>query len=501
MGNKYYISCKVELECEPMNKKINSIKRISAVLLILSMLFGCVGCSSNSSDSQASGQNVEATDKNGSDSNIEETASAEDETESDDEVVSSENTQEAEEAAEDNVVPALRDAIKNNIDCRIGAAVTLDEINDEKVWNIITTHFETVTFGNELKPDALFGYSNSKCPGIETAEVDGNTIEVPVMDYTRAEKMLDKILDWNTDNPDRIIKVRGHVLVWHSQTPEWFFHEGYDKKNPYVNKDVMNLRLEWYIKTVLTHFTGEDSKYKGMFYGWDVVNEAVSDNGGKYRSENENPSESLSMDRHGSNSSWWAVYGSEEYIVNAFKYANKYAPEELELYYNDYNECNAVKRSGIVKLLETVKAAEGEPGTGTRITAMGMQGHYDMSDPNISLVQTSIEEYARVVTNVQITEMDLKASSDYDGTDETRDDEYEKQRKRYNTLLYAIKAANSETDVNVTGITFWGTVDKYSWLQNSSNVGGGNTSRTSQCPLLFDNDYEPKPCFWVFAQE
>ena len=261
----------------------------------------------------------------------------------------------------------------------------------------------------------------------------------------------------------------------------------------------MNLRLEWYIKTVLTHFTGEDSKYRDLFYGWDVVNEAVSDSGG-YRTDSENSSEPLSDDRHGSNSSWWHIYQSEEYIINAFRYANKYAPANLELYYNDYNECNAVKRSSIIKLLEAVKACEGEPGEGTRISAMGMQGHYGMDNPSFSEVQSSIEAYAKIVENVQITELDISASSDYDGSDDAKEAEYEKQRKRYKMLYFAMNAANQKDGVALTGITFWGTADHYSWLQNRSNVGGGNTTGLPQCPLLFDENYEPKPCFWVFVE-
>ena len=396
-------------------------------------------------------------------------------------------------------VPVLREHVENKMGCLTGAAVTLPEMEDEKVWEIITTHFNAVTFGNELKPDALFDYSCSVCPGTAVDTIDGKELLVPVLDYSRAEKMLDKILAWNETSPDRKIKVRGHVLVWHSQTPEWFFHEDYDKEKEYADKETMNLRLEWYIKTVLTHFTGEDSKYRDLFYGWDVVNEAISDSGG-YRTDSENPSESLSEDRHGSNSSWWHIYRSEEYIINAYQYANKYAPKELELYYNDYNECNAVKRSSIIKLLEAVKACEGDPGEGTRISAMGMQGHYGMENPSFSEVQSSIEAYAKVVGNVQITELDVSASSDYDGSKEAKETEYEKQRKRYKMLYFAMDAANQKEGVNLTGITFWGTADHYSWLQNRSNVGGGSTTGLPQCPLLFDENYEPKPCFWVFVE-
>ena len=400
---------------------------------------------------------------------------------------------------ENREIPILRDCVEEKMGCLAGAAVTSTEIEDEKEWEIITTHFSSVTLGNELKPDALFNYSCSVCPGTMTDTINGQEIAVPVLDYSRAEKMLDKILEWNEANPDKTIRVRGHVLVWHSQTPEWFFHEDYDKTKEYADKETMDLRLEWYIKTVLIHFTGEDSRYRDLFYGWDVVNEAVSDSGG-YRTDSENPSEPLSDDRHGSNSSWWHIYQSEEYIINAFRYANQYAPENLELYYNDYNECNAVKRSSIIKLLEAVKACEGEPGEGTRISAMGMQGHYGMENPSFSEVQSSIEAYGKIVENVQITELDISASSDYDGSDEAKEAEYEKQRKRYKMLYFAMDAASRKEGVNLTGITFWGTADHYSWLQNRSDVGGGSTTGLPQCPLLFDENYEPKPCFWVFVE-
>jgi endo-1,4-beta-xylanase len=249
---------------------------------------------------------------------------------------------------------------------------------------------------------------------------------------------------------------------------------------------------------VREHFTGEDSKYKDMFYGWDVVNEAVSDGTGTYRSDNENPNESLSEDRHGSNSSWWHVYQSEEYIINAFRYANKYAPEDLELYYNDYNECNQNKLNGIIGLLQAVKAEEGAPGEGTRISAMGMQGHYGMDDPSSASIGGAIVRYCKVVGKVQFTEVDISASSGYDGSEEAKPEEYEKLRKRYNMIWFEVKAAKN-SGCDVAGFTFWGTVDHYSWLQSRSNVGGGSKTGLPQCPLLFDENYEPKSCFYVFA--
>ena len=395
--------------------------------------------------------------------------------------------------------PILKEAVLKNFGCRVGCAATEGEMNDPKVWEIITTHFNAITFGNELKPDAMVGYSVGRCPGTEEAELNGETIIVPRLDYSRAERMLNKVYDWNQEHPDDKIMVKGHVLLWHAQTPEWFFHVDYDKNKEYVDKDTMNKRLEWYIRTMLTHFTGPDSKYKDMFYGWDVVNEAIGGQPEIYRTDKENPNESLSEDRHGSNSSWWHVYQSNEFIINAFIYANKYAPADL--YYNDYGECDGKKITRITQLLTAIKEREGEPGVGTRIDAMGMQAHYDMTEPGFNMFQYAIEQYSSIVGAVNISEWDIKARDSYDGSDEAKEEEYQKQYLRYKVLAMVMKDQIKEKGVNVSGITFWGTTDKYSWLQNTSNVGGGSTKKMSQCPLLFDEYGEIKPAFYAFTEE
>lgn len=466
---------------------------ITAVFLMAAAL---AGCGNTGNDSKESDSRVE-TDVNGSldDSGNHEGTEQSDGTEQAD--FPSSDGEQGDNSQEELI---LRDAVMKNLGCRVGVAVTGDDVRNEKSWEIVTTYFNAITIGNELKPDAMFAYSLAQCPGTEVAELNGETIIVPKLDYSRAEYILDKVLEWNQTNPDKEIKVRGHVLVWHSQTQEWFFHVDYDKNKDYVDKDTMNKRLEWYIRTMLTHFTGEDSKYKGLFYGWDVVNEAISDGTGTYRSDHENPDEPLSQDRHGSNSSWWHVYESNEFIINAFIYANKYAPADLELYYNDYNECSFNKQQGILELLTAVKSLEGEPGVGTRIDGMGMQGHYNMSSPTWNDFQTAIKRYAAVVENVQITEFDMKSSDEYDGSKEAKAEEYEKQAERYRMLYWVMKNANKEEGVNITGLTFWGTADHLSWLQSRSDVGGGNTDGLPECPLLFDENYEPKPAYYKFLE-
>ncbi len=379
-------------------------------------------------------------------------------------------------------VPDLKDAVTKEMgsDFIMGVSILNSELSDDLLMQLVTKHFNAVTLGNELKPDAMFGYSKT-CPGTETASINGQEIQVPRLDYSRAEKTLDAIYDWNQANPEDFIKIRGHVLVWHSQTPEWFFHEDYDESKPYVSKDTMNLRLEWYIKTIAEHFTGSGSKYKDMFYGWDVVNEAVSDSTGTYRSDSEN-------------SSWWAVYHSNEFILNAFTYANKYMPASVELYYNDYNEWFSSKRNGIVQLLKDVKAKDG-----ARIDGMGMQGHYQTSDtPTVDEFETAVKAYYDVVGQVQITELDFAASASYDGTSATQQAEYERQAKRYQDIYNSVRRLKKDGYI-VRNITIWGVIDKNSWLQTSSSVGGGTDGSRKQCPLLFDDDYQVKPSYWAFV--
>ena len=475
------------------------MKRLFSLITAITLVLSLAGCSGSGNTENTSTSVDSSTSLPGTETTVSQEVSEDKDNDAD---IAQDNKTSASTDEKDELPDiALRDAVEAKAGMFVGCAVTGSEIDDEQVWEIITTHFNRVTLGNELKPDALFNYSVSTCPGKETVTFNGEELEVPKLDYSRAEKILNKFLEWNQANPDREIKIRDRVLVWHSQTPEWFFHEEYNKTKPYVDKATMNKRLEWYISTVLTHFTGEDSKYKGLFYGWDVVNEAISDGTGGpdgIRTDAEN-SESLSEDRHGSNSSWYHIYQSNEFIINAFKYANKYAPADLELYYNDYNECNFNKRNNILKLLEAIKAEEGAPGEGTRIDAMGMQGHYSMDDPSSDIILASIKNYARVVGKVQITEMDITASSDYKGQEDQKEAENEKLRKRYNLIYFAIQGSTKIDYVDFEGFTFWGTVDHYSWLQSRSNVGGGNTTGLPQMPLLFDENYEPKPCFYVFA--
>ena len=373
---------------------------------------------------------------------------------------------------------SLRDAVASaeglGEDAICGTCIGLPGIGDERLLSLVEEHFNAVTLENELKPDSLFGNNKERIPGgsLHEEELGGRSIMVPTLDHSEADAILDKILEYNDSHPDKPMRVRGHVLVWHQQTPEWFFHTDYDKNKDYVSPEEMNGRLEWYIRSVLTYYTGPESKYSSLFYAWDVVNEAISDRTGSYRTDTED-------------SSWWKVYGSNEYIINAFRYANLYAPKDIDLYYNDYNECVAKKSKGILTLIEDVKS---DPDA--RIDGFGMQGHYTVNFPTAEDMGKYAKIYADAAGTVMITELDVKTSMLFHGTEDELPKEFERQAAYYAKIYDELIKLKKE-GCDIAGITFWGTVDTYSWLnQNGTHY-----------PLLFDKNYEPKPAFYAFMKK
>ena len=205
---------------------------------------------------------------------------------------------------------------------------TLDNLTtyDEEYMALVKKHFNSVTMSNLMKPGYLLKQEESK------ASVDG----MPVLDFTT----IDDTLKWCMDNG---MKMRGHTLVWHTQTPGWFFREGYSDDGKYVDKETMLARMESYIKQVLEHV---QTDYPGVIYCWDVVNEAVDpDKGDKdsffscrmVNGDEENP--------------WYMTIGPE-YVEAAFRFARQYADEDVKLFYNDFNTYESVKRNYIYKLCE-----------------------------------------------------------------------------------------------------------------------------------------------------
>lgn len=366
---------------------------------------------------------------------------------------------------------------------KAGVCVSEKSTYTPEVMDLVYREYNSITCENEMKPESILGRSPKF-----SDQTDEFGDRIPVLDFSRADSVLKVIKKHNDADPDHKIAVRGHVLVWHSQTPGWFFKEGYSSGGKFVSKEQMLKRMEWYIKSVMEHFDGPDAEYKGMIYAWDVVNEQIEP--ADYNEE-KNP-DRIRFYMNGEETGYYSVFqGDISYITNAFVFANKYAPADVKLFYNDYSEDDKIKCKYICKLLEAIKSTPG-----ARIDGMGMQGHYG-SWTSVAGVEAALRNYAAAVGEVQITELDMQTPEGYKGeTDEEIAKEFERQAQFYKELFDMLSKVDKEDGIDVSAATFWGTHDTVSWLKSASAVGGGATGARKQEPLLFDGDLKPKPAYY-----
>ena len=258
----------------------------------------------------------------------------------------------------------------------------------------------------------------------------------------------------------------GHALLWHSQAPRWFF---VDEEGNDVSREVLIERMRTHINTVV-------KRYKGAIKGWDVLNEAILDDGTLR------------------NSKFLQIIG-EDYIPLAFQFAHEADPG-AELYYNDYNEWHVGKRETIVKLVNSLKEK------GIRIDGIGMQGHMGMEYPSVKEYEEAIEAYAAAGVKVMITEWDISAlpMASRNITSNISDTvAYKKEINPYTDGLPADVLSSWEKryldffklfikhQEKISRVTLWGVSDAGSWKNDFPVVG-----RTDY-PLLFDRNYKEKP--------
>lgn len=322
-------------------------------------------------------------------------------------------------------------------DFKVGVTTTSGYLSEEDRVTQIKENFNSITMENEMKPESLLDWEGSE------KSKDG----MPAIKEETLEKALKAAQEAG-------IPLRGHTLVWHSQTPEWFFSKKYDPSKGYVDKATMKKRMESYIKQVLSYCK---ENYPGVVYAWDVVNEAVGDDG-NYRTE----------------SMWYETYGDFSYITDAFTFARKYAEEGTKLFLNDYNEYMAQKRDLLyAKVVELHDASI--------LDGVGMQSHWDMDFPSVDLFETALEKYASIDgIEIQLTEIDMHNNDD-------SEEGLKKQAERYKEFFDVITKMKREGTANITSVTFWGLKDGESWLSGMK----GETSY----PLLFTDDMEKKPCY------
>lgn len=359
-------------------------------------------------------------------------------------------------------IPSLKEVYKDYF--KFGTAIVpsdLDEVGQE----IIKKHFNSITCGNEMKPENVLDYEAT----IAYMEQNKGDQAHPQIRFDKAKTTL----EFARDNQ---IPMRGHVLVWHSQTPNWFFKENYSKdtNSPNVSKEVMEERLENYIKNV---FETLERDYPDVeFYAWDVVNEAVNPStadGLRAPAIVATTSGDDGNNENANNSMWMTTMGKDS-IIKAFEFARKYAPEGTLLTYNDYNECDPVKRDIMYNLCKELK----EKGL---LDVVGMQAHYNMSSPSITQFEEAIRKYAQLGVKIQITEMDIML-------DDQSEEGYLKQAYRYKSFFDVMKKLDAEEGIDIDACILWGLRDSTSW-------------RKDRVPLVFDKDYQAKPAFWGIVDD
>ncbi len=337
----------------------------------------------------------------------------------------------------------LKNVYANYFD--IGCAATPSELTTPIAQEIAKHHFSTLTVGNELKPDYVLDKN--------ATQAIGDNVSVAVsLDQARS------LLTFCQQNG---IAVRGHVLLWHSQTPDWFFKENFSDSGNWASKEIMSQRLENYIKAVMEAMEREFPDLD--VYAWDVVNECYMDDG-SLRPAGTDPSQEQSR--------WTLIYGDSSYIDEAFTYARKYAPSDCSLFYNDYNEYIPGKRDAIFAKMSSLAEKN-------LIDGIGMQSHLDVGYPDANLYRQAIDKFNSTGLEVQITELDI---TQYDNGGNL-----DKQTAAYESIMYQIVDAK-RNGANITNVTFWGITDGTSW-------------RADGAPLLFDASFAPKDSYYAVANQ
>ena len=332
-------------------------------------------------------------------------------------------------------IPSLKEIYAGCFD--FGAAVPQSVFSQSNVkWQALAVRqFSILTPENELKPDSVLDVSASK----KMVDDTGDETSVAVH-FTAVKPLLDFAKKYS-------LKVHGHVLLWHSQTPAALFHETYDTGKPLVSRDVLLGRMENYIREVMEYLK---EHYSGVVVSWDVLNEAIDDGTGWLRKSN-----------------WLTIIG-EDYPNFAFEYARKYAEEGTLLYYNDYNTAYPDKLKGILRLLRKLMP-EGN------IDGYGFQMHHSVGEPSNAMIKACVDQVAKTGLKLRVSELDI-------GVNSNSATGFANQAKKYAEVMKILMDHSDQFEA----VQVWGLTDAMSW-------------RSRNYPLLFDGNGNPKPAFWAVA--
>ncbi|MDR0983930.1 MAG: endo-1,4-beta-xylanase [Ruminococcus sp.] len=350
---------------------------------------------------------------------------------------------------------------------KIGNAMMDSEVASPYSQELFNKHFNSITFGNELKPENVLNRAASQ--KLSKAGDDLN----PQVSF----KAADQLLKFAIEND---IPVRGHTLVWHSQTPDWFFKEGYADDGAWLTKEDMAVRMENYIKNV---FSGLAEQYpEANFYAYDVVNEAYNDSG-EPRPESQ---PSYTSSNIGDSSPWVRIWGNNDFMELAFTYAAKYRDEFMpgcSLFYNDYNEYTQGKITAISAMAKDFYAKG-------ILDGIGMQSHLDLAYPSVTDswgYESALKAYSEIGCEIQITELDITLAQNANAeTENNKDALIEKQAESYKNV-FDLLVKYKEQGANITAVVIWGMLDSMSW-------------RSDRYPLLFDGEFQAKPAYYSIVE-
>ncbi len=358
---------------------------------------------------------------------------------------------------------------------KTGTCLTMSQLQNEKTLAYVKKHYSSFTLENEMKPDTVLRNWGKQLISTDTARSRSNDYVIPES-YTESQ-----VPDLNYSSVDSALKIakanglkmRAHTLVWHSQTPEWFFKEDYDNNGDYVSTDVMDARMEMYIRSVMKHvYTLDNGAYKDVVYAWDVANEYLNNN---------------------ANANWSKVYGNRSgnleteppYLKKAFEIAHDMLSqfsltESVSLLYNDFNTYVGNHPTQVISLINYIN--KGEP---KKICdGIGMQSHLDIDYPTPDLYVQTVTKFANAGFEVQITELDITINNENGNFKEAGQTD-EDQAKYIADLMKKLVAVQNTTH-SITGLTLWGLYDGASWRKESH-------------PLLFDTGiYDVKPSYYSF---
>jgi len=324
----------------------------------------------------------------------------------------------------------------------IGAAVEPETLDSQ--GDLLAAQVSSLVAENAMKWEMIHPRAGNGPDSYDFTDADA------IVDFARARGM----------------KVRGHNLVWHKQVPGWVF-KGQD--GPATQTELLS-RLQAHISSLLAHF-------RDRVYCWDVVNEALAERTGQWRTDS--PWQRIA----GSGS---AAPGIPAYIEKAFEYARAADPT-VRLFYNDYGIETGAKHE---KAMSVVQALAGKG----LVDGVGIQGHWSVFGPEPETVRRAIRGFASLGVEVQVTELDLSLYrwGDTSVLPEPRPDLLAEQAGRYASYFRVFR--EEAEAYRLTGVTFWGIADDHTWLDDFPVKG------RKDWPLLFDIHHRPKDAFWKAAQ-